>query len=104
MNLLRYLKNSIRGWLPTEPTLPSHQQTTNRKTWHIQKRFAVFFIIGAFMGALSGALSSFIGLSGYGAYFYFIIIGTVIGIAVAAILIRTKQKEEQQRNAQKLKT
>ena len=65
--------------------------------------FAVFFIMGAFMGTLFGALSSFTGFSGYGAYFYFTF-GTATGIVVAALLIRMKQKEEQERNAQKLKT
>ena len=101
MTLKKHIKEIIRGWLPKAPDLSSFQQTKNQKTWSIQKRFAAFFIIGGFMGALFGALSSFIGLSGLVAYTYFIIIGTAIGIAVAAILIRMKQNEEQQRTAGK---
>lgn len=104
MNLKKYLEKRIHGWLPKEPNLSSYQRTTTQKTLSIQKRFVVPFIMGAFMGALFGALSSFIGLSGYGAFFYFIIIGTATGIVVAAILIRTKQKEEQQRSVRKSKT
>lgn len=26
MNLKKYLENRIKGWLPKEPTLPSHQR------------------------------------------------------------------------------
>ena len=50
------------------------------------------------MGALFGALSSFTGLSGLGAYIYFMIIGTAMGIVAAAILIRIKRREEQQKS------
>ena len=97
MNPKKYLENRIRGWLPKEPNLPIYQRTT-RKTWHIQKRFVTLFLMGAFMGALFGALSSFTGLSGLGAYIYFMIIGTAMGIVAAAILIRIKRREEQQKS------
>ena len=102
MNLKRRLETFIRGWLPKESNLPIYQRTTTDKTWNRSKTFAVFFIIGAFMGALFGALSPLI-VSGIGWHVYFIIIGTTIGIAIGVVLIRMKQKEEQKRNAQKLK-
>jgi uncharacterized membrane protein len=98
MKLKKRLATFVHGWLPKEPNLPVYQRTTTHKTLRIQKRFAVLVIIGAFMGALFGASSSFIGLSGLGAYIYFMIIGMAIGIVVATILIRMKQKEEQQRS------
>ena len=104
MNLKKSLENRVRGWLPKEPNLPSYRRKNYNKTWRTQQRFVIPFIMGAFIGALSGALYSFIGLSGLGAFAYFVIIGTATGIAVAVILILTKQKEERQRNAQKLKT
>jgi len=102
MNLKRRLETFIRGWLPKESNLPIYQRTTTDKTWSRSKTFAVFFITGAFMGALFGALSPLI-VSGIGWHVYFIIIGTTIGIAIGVVLIRMKQKEEQKRNAQKLK-
>jgi predicted small secreted protein len=55
------------------------------------------------MGGLLGALASFLNLTtGLGAYVWPMIIGIAIGIVVAAILIRMKQKEEQQRMTQDL--
>ena len=53
---------------------------------------------------LAGALAPYAGLNqGLGVYLWPIIVGTVIGTIVAAIWIRIKRKEEQQRSAQELK-
>ena len=104
MSLKRRLETFVRGWLPKESSLPIYQRTTSHKTWSRSKMFAGFFIMGAFMGALFGAVSPVI-VSELGWHLYFIIIITTTGIAIGGVfLIRMKHKEEQKRNAQKLKT
>lgn len=103
MTLKKRLETFVQGWLPKEPNLPVYQRTVSHKTWRIHRRFVVLIIMGAFMGGLLGALASFLNLTtGLGAYVWPMIIGIAIGIVVAAILIRMKQKEEQQRMTQDL--
>jgi membrane associated rhomboid family serine protease len=102
MNPKRYLEEWIRGWLPKEPTL--HQRTNSRISRTPRIRIALIFL-GGFIGGLSGALSSSIGLSqGLGVHLWPIIIGIFVGTITAAILIRSRQKEEQQRSIRELKS
>lgn len=96
MKTLKYLEGRIRGWLPQEPNLPVYQRTVSHNTWRIHRKFIV--LMGAFMGGLLGALASFLNLpTELGVYVWPMIIGIAIGIGGAAILIRVKRKEEQQR-------
>jgi len=54
MNLKKYLENRIRGWLPKEPTLPSHQRMvkearkSRRVDWVAMK--IILVLIGFFAG------------------------------------------------------
>lgn len=97
MNPKKYLQNWIRGWLPKKPDLKIYQRT-NSKIRRIPRTGIALIFLGGFIGGLAGALAPYAGLNqGLGVYLWPIIVGTVIGIIIAAIWIRTKRKEEQQR-------
>jgi len=89
----------VRGWLPKEPHSPSYQPKTNHKPPKITLQIAIVILIMGFVGGLLGAFASSLGLfSGLGVYVSVVIIVIGITIVAAAIIIRTKQKEEQQRS------
>src|SRR3972149_9798108 len=99
MNVKKYLENRIRGWLPKELNLPSCQRATSHKSPRIGIQIWIVTFIMGFVGGLLGALVHSLGLSsGVGVHVWPIVIGIVLGIVGAAILIRIKQKKEQQRS------
>lgn len=85
MNPKKYLEDRIRGWLPKEPTLPSHQRTRatrakNQKSTSIRPmKWLAISLYVAFL--LFTWLDYFIKLSGYatleGALLYTIIVPPV---------------------------
>lgn len=104
MNPKKYLQNWIRGWLPKEPNSKIYQRT-NSKIWRIPRIIIALIFLGGFIGGLAGALAPYVGLNqGLGVYLWPIIVSIVVGIVIAAIWIRIKRKEEQQRSVWKLKS
>jgi hypothetical protein len=99
MNKKKYLENRIRGWLPKEPHSPGYQPKTNHKPPKIGIQIGIIIFIMGFVGGLLGAFASSLGLfSGFGVYVSVVIIVIGMTIIAATIIIRTKQKEEQQRS------
>jgi amino acid transporter len=95
----KHLETTNQGWLPEEPNSPSYKRTTNHKTPKIRIQIGVVIFIMGFVGGLLGAFASSLGLfSGLGVYVSVVIIVIGITIVAATIIIRTKQKEEQQRS------
>jgi hypothetical protein len=96
MNLLRYLKNRIRGWLPKEPHSSGYQRTTNHKSPRIRLQIGIVAFIMGFAGGLLGAFGVSLGLfSGLDVYVWPILIGIVTATVAAVIVIRKKKNEEQ---------
>jgi predicted lipid-binding transport protein (Tim44 family) len=100
MNPLRHLENRIRGWLPKKSQTPSRQLSASRKP---PKARTQVWIVAFVLGCVGGLLGAF--ASGMGVYaaagVYVSVIFIVSGLAiVAAAVIKTKQKERQQRSQQ----
>jgi hypothetical protein len=105
MNLLRYLENRIRGWLPKEPQAPSCQLKTNRMPPKTKNQVWIVTFVMGFVGGLLGAFGVSLGLfSGLGMYVWLILICVVLSIVAAAIVIRKKISEERQRMNREVKT
>jgi hypothetical protein len=93
------LVSFIRGWLPKEPHSSSYQRTTNHKPPKIGLQIGIVTFIMGLVGGLLGAFASSLGLfSALVVYVCAIIIVVGITIVAATIIIRKKQKEEQQRS------
>jgi hypothetical protein len=93
------LVSFIRGWLPKEPHSSSYQRITNHKPPKIGLQIGIVIFVMGLVGGLLGAFASSLGLfSALGVYVYAIIIVVGITIVAETIIIRKKQKEEQQRS------
>jgi undecaprenyl pyrophosphate phosphatase UppP len=97
MNLKKYLEKRIHGWLPKETNLPSCQRSHNHKAPKIGIQIGIVTFIMGFVGGILGAIGYSLGLF-FGVEVYVWLIVTGIAIVAATILIRTKQKKEQQRS------
>ncbi len=96
MNLLRYLKNRIRGWLPKEPPSSGSQRITNHRSPRIRLQIGIVAFVMGSAGGLLGAFGVSLGLfSGLDVYVWPILIGIVTATVAAAIVIRKKKNEEQ---------
>ncbi len=96
MDMKKNLENRIRGWLPKEPHISSHQQNSGNKAPKIGigVQVGVVVLIMAFAGGLLGALGLF---SELGRYLSVIVV--VVGTTIIAVvnIISAKQKEKQQK-------
>jgi MFS family permease len=95
----------IRGWVPKEPNVLSHQRTSSHKTPKIGVQIGIVAFIMGFAGALLGAFGVSLGLfSGLGMFVWPILIGIALAMVAAVIVIRKKNNQERERMTREVKT
>ena len=92
------INERIRGWLPKEPHSSGYKRTTNHKPPKIGLQIGIVAFVMGLVGGLLGAFASLGLFSALVVYVCAIIIVVGITIVAATIIIRKKQKEEQQRS------
>jgi hypothetical protein len=89
MNILRYLKNRIRGWLPKEPNLPSNKVKMVEANKVSKPRWSPWFrnlMIANLLGAATVA-AVFAATKGYSLVVFFATFtGMALGLMIFAIL------------------
>ncbi len=92
------LQNRLRGWLPKEPTLSTHQTPVTTKNSPIVRWTARVLVMGCTVSGVLLIAGDLVGLTkGIGAYLWpATVLGTVwASVAVTPFLV--KRKEEKQR-------
>ena len=96
MKQLQGLEKRIRGWVPEELRISSHQQTENPKNSVIGVRFGILIFVLGFAGALLGGLDAALGLglfSGFGLYVFITLLFVCItAVAITKILSYNKKR------------
>jgi hypothetical protein len=96
MNSKRHRHSWIRGWLPKEPTLHTHQAPADPKNSLMVRWMARAIVLGAVASGVLGVFGAQTGLDqGVGGLVWSVFVAAIAPVAVAVAIFLARRKEAQ---------